>query len=371
MARSPLAILLVTALAAGCATPRYASPQFRDGRFHNPSSWPGRPTTRDFFRWVFTRNSAPTDRFQPPVVANDGAALRANRDRLSITWIGHATTLVQVGGVSILTDPIFSRTVGFVSRFAPPGVAMADLPPIDVVVISHDHRDHLDEDSVRALGPKVTYVVPLGLGDWFRARGLPKVIELDWWQQTRIVAHGREARVTLVPAQHWGRRGLDDENLRLWGGYVFDAGGARVYFAGDTGYPAAFAEVGRRFPGIDYAILPIGAYSPRWHMRPVHMAPEEAARAVEELGARAVVPVHWGTFHLSDEPMDEPPLLLREALGEHAGKMVLLAIGGTAWGAPAAAPVPPAKEKVKELVARGAGAASAAVTPASATVPGP
>jgi L-ascorbate metabolism protein UlaG (beta-lactamase superfamily) len=277
--------------------------------------------------------------FTPKVVPNSGAELRQERERLSITFIGHATLLVQGAGVAILTDPMFSRRVGgLFGRFAPPGVALKDLPPIDVVVISHNHRDHLDEASVLALGKAVLYVVPLGLAPWFRARGLLRVVELDWWQSIPVTtAAGRTATVTLVPAQHWSWRGPLDERKSLWGGYVLDFADSRIYFAGDTGYPAAFQEIGRRFPGIDYALLPIGAYGPRWFMKPQHMAPEEAARAFVELGARALVPMHYATFRLADEPMDEPPRLLRKALARERiseDRLRELAIGQTCWGKP-------------------------------------
>jgi L-ascorbate metabolism protein UlaG (beta-lactamase superfamily) len=139
----------------------------------------------------------------------------------------------------------------------------------------------------------------------------------------------------MVPAQHWSRRGLLDENRSLWGGYVIDAGGTRFYFAGDTGYPAAFKEIGKRFPHIDFALLPIGAYEPRWFMRSQHMSPEEAARAFGELGADTLVPMHWGTFQLADEPMDEPPALLYRAMGRRANRILFLPIGGS-YFAPAA-----------------------------------
>ncbi len=329
----PLPSLLVLAFLAGCGTARSyeGSPQWRDGRFHNPKEWPVRPGIPELFRWQFSGRPDASLGFVPKVVKNDGARLRADRETFSLTFMGHATVLVQGGGVSVLTDPVFSRYLGFIPRLAPPGVAPKDLPPIDVVVISHNHRDHLDEASVRALSPRVHYVVPLGLASWFRARGLPNVSELDWWQSTTLTIGetGRRVTLTLVPAQHWSQREIGDAGQSLWGGYVIELAGRRVYFAGDTGYPAAFREIGRRFPSIDYALVPIGAYAPRWFMRPQHIGPEEAAQVFREVGARAMLPIHWGTFCLSDEPMDEPPRLLLSAMGADAGRVLPQAIGET------------------------------------------
>lgn len=303
------------------------------GRFRNPPEWPSPPSFRDVMRWQFGR-PRPEKGFVPKAVANDGLLLRENTRELSITWIGHATLLLQLDGMSVITDPIFAARLFTIKRLAPPGVALADLPRIDVVLISHNHLDHLDEPSVRALGPEVQYVTPLGLGAWFRERGLTQVTELDWWQDVELSARGGRVRITLVPAQHWSRRGMLDANLSLWGGFVIESATARCYFSGDTGYPAAFAEIGRRFPGIDYALLPIGAYAPRWFMRAQHIDPNEAVTAFGELQARKLVPMHWGTFRLSDEPLAEPPQLLREALGK-AGLLPALselAIGETLWG---------------------------------------
>ena len=307
-----------------------ASPQWKNGRFDNPPEWPRRLGLGAVLKWQLTpgRPGAPND-FHPPFVENDGKALRENHGGTSVTWIGHATALIQGGGMSLLTDPIFSNRIsGIMRRYAPPGVLGPLLPPIDVVVISHNHRDHLDEDSVMALGPTVTYVVPLGLGPWFKKRGLTRVVELDWWETTEIVgARGGRLVVTLVPAQHWSRRGAFDENKSLWGGYVIAAGGKHFYFAGDTGYPAAFKEIGKRFPDLDYALIPIGAYEPRWFMCSQHISPEQAALVFREVGAKRIIPVHWGTFHLSDEPMDEPPRLLQKSMGADADRIMMMAIG--------------------------------------------
>lgn len=330
----------------GCAPgPRYdRSPRWHDGRFHNPPAWPEMPGVQALLRWLSSRPDSYPD-FTPRTLPNDGARLRAAHGRVSVTWIGHASLLVQLGGLSVLTDPVFSRSLGGIyPRYAPPGIARADLPRIDAVLISHDHRDHLDEASVKSLGPETLFVVPLGLAPWFRARGLVRVVELDWWETLPLRGpDGRTVTVTLVPAQHWSRRGLLDERKTLWGGYVLDApktpgrtDGARFYFAGDTGYPAAFAEIGRRCGPIDYALLPIGAYAPRWFMHAQHMAPEDTARAFVELRARVLVPMHFATFRLSDEPMAEPPRLLRRALGARATQVAELAIGETLWGGPEA-----------------------------------
>ena len=334
MHRSWLLLLLAAACAHTHAHPvAYQSPQWRGDRFANPAAWPSKMSASGALKWRLTPRDAVISRFVAPFVENDGALLRRNAGgpRQSITWIGHATVLVQAGGVTLLTDPIFSDDIsGMYRRVAPPGVALKDLPPVDIVVISHNHRDHLDEESVLQLGPRVHYVVPLGMAKWFRARGLVNVTELDWWQSVTI----KGAVVTMVPAQHWSQRSVDDRDQSLWGGYVFDSGGHRVYFAGDTGYPAAFREIGRRFPGIEVALLPIGCYAPRWFMHPQHMAPEEAAQAFRELGARTLVPMHWGTFRITDEPMDEPPKLLYQAMGKMVNHILFLPIGGTFWDAP-------------------------------------
>lgn len=310
------------------------SKQWRDGQFHNPADWPRRLGLGAVLRWQARSRPAAEPAFVPPTVSNDGAALRENRGDTSVTWIGHATMLVQLDGLSVLTDPMFSARMFLVKRLAPPGVELHALPPIDVVIVSHNHRDHLDEPSVRALAaahPEAQFVVPLGVAAWFKRRGIQRVTELDWWGSTEITARGGRVRVTLVPAQHWSMRSGFDTNQSLWGGYVIESPGTRAYFAGDTGYPAAFKEIGKQFPGIDYALLPIGAYEPRWFMKAQHIGPEEAAVAFGELGARRLVPMHWGTFRLSDEPLAQPPQLLRSALGSDVDKLTQLAIGETTW----------------------------------------
>lgn len=223
-----------------------------------------------------------------------------------ITWIGHASWLIQLDGVSLLIDPIFSKSLGpGITRFVPPALGVEQLPSIDAQLITHNHRDHLDLPSVRAVGKPV--IAGAGLGAFFAHYDLP-CTELEWWGETRV----GEVTVRFVPSQHWSRRGLNDVNATLWGGFVIEGSRARLYHSGDTAYFDGFSEIGRRVGPIDAALLPIGAYDPSWFMSKQHMNPEEAARAFTDLGARQFVAMHWGTFKLTDEPLDEPPQRLRE-----------------------------------------------------------
>jgi N-acyl-phosphatidylethanolamine-hydrolysing phospholipase D len=250
------------------------------------------------------------------LVPFDRSALKLNP---SITWIGHSTMLVRMDGMTFLTDPVFSERASPVSfagpkRLVPPGVPLAELPPIDFVLLSHDHYDHTDEASVRALARSgARFIVPLGMAELVREMG-GEATELDWWQETRIGS----VRVHCVPAQHFAGRGVTDGNTRLWAGWVVLGKTRRFYHAGDTGYFDGFAEIGARFGPIDLAAIPIGAYAPSSIMRVVHMDPAEAVRAAIDLHAQNVVGMHWGTFDLTDEPLDEPPRWFR-AEGERQG----------------------------------------------------
>lgn len=221
-----------------------------------------------------------------------------------LTWIGHASWLIQLDGVSLLIDPIFSDTIGpGIRRFVPPALTAAELPPIDAQLVSHNHRDHLDLPSLRAVGSPI--VAGVGLGAFF-ARSALSCRELEWWSDTRV----GDVTIRFVPAQHWSQRGISDQNATLWGGFVIEGSRARLYHSGDTAYFEGFREIGRRSGPIDAALLPIGAYDPSWFMSKQHMNPEEAARAFTDLGAARFVAMHWGTFQLTDEPLDEPPARL-------------------------------------------------------------
>jgi len=241
-----------------------------------------------------------------PAVRPGGADALASGEPVAC-WIGHATWAFRLGGLLIATDPILGNISGVVPRLVPPGVAPDDLPRLDIVVVTHDHRDHMDLATLKRLGPEPLYIVPLGNGPRIARLGHPRIVELDWWQTHRE----GEVEVTLVPARHWSMREPWNRNDTLWGGYVIRGPEGAAYHAGDTAYGEHFAEIGRRLGGIDWAMLPIGSYEPRWFMEPQHIDPIEAATGFLELGARHLLAMHWGTFRLTDEPAGEPPARLR------------------------------------------------------------
>ncbi|MEU1292009.1 MBL fold metallo-hydrolase [Streptomyces sp. NPDC005840] len=253
---------------------------------------------------------------------------------LSLTWAGHASFVVRIGGLTVLTDPVWSRRiVGTPERVTPVGVPWPEVPHVDVVVISHNHYDHLDAATLDRLPPGTPLLVPAGLADWIRRRGFTEVTELDWWEAVELPGPLGPVRFDFVPSHHWSRRGLTDTCRSLWGGWMLTApGGPRAYFAGDTGYGHWFGEIGHRYPDIDLAILPIGAYEPRWMLHPVHTSPEEAVRACEDLGARILTPMHWATFLLSAEPPLEPLSRVTaawEATGRPRADLWDLAVGAS------------------------------------------
>jgi L-ascorbate metabolism protein UlaG (beta-lactamase superfamily) len=277
---------------------RYSNPD-PDHRPHGPGA---------ILRWGIVDRLNGRRRRKPlgspaPIVQPDLDLIHGNSGNSCLTWLGHASFLGSLGGHRFLIDPVFSSHAGwFYRRHLPAATAMAQLPEIEVVMVTHNHYDHLDEAVFRSLPPGVATIVPEGMGQWMRRRGRLRVIELQWWRHTEVDG----LRVTLVPACHWSRRGVFDTNRTLWGGYVVEGGGSSIYHAGDTAQFDGFAEIGRRFPEIDAAMLPIGAYDPAWYMEHYHLNPEQAGEAFCELGARRLIPMHWGTFQLTDEPLCEP-----------------------------------------------------------------
>lgn len=278
-------------------------------RFFNldPAAPAGRGTG-DLIRWAAERRPARW----PPRVEDPPQPFpaRIGADELAVTFIGHSTFLVRIGDLAVLTDPVWATHAGPFGRVGParvraPGLALERLPRVDLVLLSHNHYDHLDPAALADVGRRwrPRLVTPLGNGDYLPRGATPDLRELDWWEAADLPGG---ARVTAVPAQHFSARTPFDRNRALWSGFVLEHRGWRVCFAGDTGYGAHFGEIGARFPGIHLALLPIGAYDPRWFMGPVHTDPEEAVRAHVELGARRSIAMHFGTFQLTDEPIDEP-----------------------------------------------------------------
>ena len=332
--RLPPAIA-AAALAVFAALPASAgaqgAPRTADGRFENLGGV--RPRAGIGIMVPFLGRRAWTTLFWRDGAADftafDPAAIAHNP---SVTWIGHATMLVRMDGVTFLTDPMFSERASPLSwagpkRHQPPGVPLDALPPVDFAVLSHDHYDHTDLPSIAALARRGTrFYVPLGLGALIREAG-GEAVELDWWQS----APAGPVQVHCVPAQHFSGRGLTDAGERLWAGWVIVGPTRRYYHAGDTGYFPGFAEIGARLGPIDLAAVPIGAYLPPTIMHYVHVTPEEAAQAAVDVRARQAVGMHWGTFDLADEPLDQPPARFRAAAADVglAGRAFTLAVGET------------------------------------------
>ncbi|GIW45228.1 MAG: MBL fold metallo-hydrolase [Candidatus Binatia bacterium] len=324
-------VLLVLVLLSSLPMARAGAPRCGD-EFCNaagPRPLPGLGEMFPFFlrkAWTSLNPRAGGARWIP----YDRHALEHNP---SITWIGHSTFLVRMEGVTFLTDPIFSWRASPVSfagpqRLQPPGIPLEELPPVDFVTVSHDHYDHADLPTWKALARRgVLFVVPLGMGDLVHSVG-GRFVALDWWQSVELPS----VTVTCVPAQHFSGRGFIGHNRRLWAGWVVAGKHRKFYHAGDTGYFAGFKEIGARLGPIDLAALPIGAYDPPAIMRFVHLNPEEAVQAARDVGAKRVVAMHWGTFDLTDESLDEPPARFRAAaqkLGYGDDQAWVLAVGET------------------------------------------
>ncbi len=324
---------LSLAAAAAMTLSAFAQPRDAERRFTNLDG--GMPHGFGaVLRWAVWDKMTGKRRVSPahapvPTAAPDLALLAtppAPGEPARITWLGHASFLVQLDGVSLLLDPALLPAIfGGIPRNVPPGVRIEQLPPIDAVLVTHSHYDHLDLPTIERVGAPV--VTGLGLERYFRDRKI-FATELGWWSTTTV----RGVRVTFVPSQHWSRRGLFDTNRTLWGGFVIEGSRATIYHSGDTAFFGGFAEIGARFPAIDAALLPIGAYDPAWFMEQQHLNPEQALRAFVALGARTFVAMHWGTFKLTDEPLDEPPQRLeaeRRRLGLAPECVRVLAIGET------------------------------------------
>jgi N-acyl-phosphatidylethanolamine-hydrolysing phospholipase D len=306
------------------ALPAHHDPK---GGFRNP--WPSAQMHgfRDFLKWSLIERRRNPRRPDPDPsrferTAPDFVVPRAVPSQLTVTWIGHTSFLIQMAGLNILLDPVWSERASPVQfagprRWVPPAVDFDRLPPIDVVILSHDHYDHLDAPTVSRLVaryPAIRWFAPLRLADFLRRRGAREISERDWWEEATIGG----LNLTCVPAQHFSGRSLGRRNRTLWCGWSLRSLYHSLFFAGDTALHPEFDAIGRRCGPFDVAILPIGAYEPRWFMGSVHMNPEDCMKAIAQLaasqsGRRLIMTAsHWGTFKLTDEPMDEPPDRMRQ-----------------------------------------------------------
>jgi N-acyl-phosphatidylethanolamine-hydrolysing phospholipase D len=281
----------------------------------------------DVLKWKFGAGAAIPSKPTPAMTA-DHAFVLANAQphamKPAITWVGHATMLAQLGGLNLITDPVFSQRCSPFSfagpkRHAAPGLSMAQLPHIDAVLISHNHYDHLDEASVLTLhaqpGGAPVFIVPLGIKAWMAKRGIHRVVELDWWETHSMDAISGPVDVVFTPAQHWSGRGLHDRMKTLWGGFAVLSPDCHLFFAGDTAYSRDFLDIQAHFAarqapelggGFDIALIPVGAYEPRWFMKNQHTNPAESVQIHIDLQAKRSVGIHWGTFVLTDEPLHQP-----------------------------------------------------------------
>lgn len=301
--------------------PGYRGPpsdHFDGRRFFNPDASAGRSLI-DLLRWRLTaaRTAWPervVNRAQPALPASLGAG------QVALTFINHITFLIQFCGLNVLTDPVYSERASPFRRIGPrrvrdPGLAFEDLPPIHVVLVTHNHYDHLDIETLLRLeevhAPR--FITSLGNGPFLEQFALRGVQELDWWGSLDVAG----SKVTMTPAQHWSTRGPGNRNRTLWGGFIVAVGELQIYFAGDTGYWRHFADIRARYGRMDLALLPIGSYEPRWFMRDQHMNPDDAVRAHVDLDARVSVATHFGCFELTDEGIDDPVVDLAAARERH------------------------------------------------------
>jgi L-ascorbate metabolism protein UlaG (beta-lactamase superfamily) len=306
--------------AAGCllSAPRWRGPttdHFDGTRFR--SEEPLNHGASEFWKWILHRERGPWRDFTqtPP---GPRPPERVGQGGLRVTFVNHSTVLVQMDGVNVLTDPIWSERASpfaFVGprRHRPPGLRLEDLPPIDAVLVSHNHYDHMDVPTLQRLWERDRPVVFVGLNNaaYLARRGVPQAQDLDWWQSSRLPSG---VTVTAVPVRHFSARSPFDHNRTLWCGFVVSGPSGAFYFAGDTGWGAHFARIRERYPDLRLALLPIGAYRPRWFMAPAHIDPEEAVCAHETLGAATSLAVHFGTFAQADDGEFEPQEALRAAL---------------------------------------------------------
>jgi L-ascorbate metabolism protein UlaG (beta-lactamase superfamily) len=292
------------------------SDHFDGKRYHNPYASFTKKSIWDVLRWLSTRRLRPwpSQSFAPQKINQE----RLKTGQVGVTFINHSTILIQLGTYNILTDPIWSdrcspfRWIG-PKRFCLPGVKFEDLPPIDFVLVSHNHYDHMDLCTLRKLKQKFDPPLYVSAGNkrYLEKKGFQNVAEFDWWDSLSLSS---DLQLTFVPAQHFANRGLFDRDKTLWGGFVLQHADHIVYFAADTGYGPFFQDIRQKIGAPTLALLPIGVYEPRWFMSPIHMSPQDAVQAHIDLQAKQSMGIHYGTFRLGDEPFEAPKKDLQEEL---------------------------------------------------------
>jgi len=310
------------------------APHYKDGRFFNPWMPMEQGGLARFLNWKLSARNAYTaeEKAAMPEVL---PGLKSRIDELPkdadfIAWIGHTTFLIRVRGEFWLTDPMFSERALLPKRLTPPALSLSEMNMLEGrvnIVISHNHYDHLDKASLAALSDDVRVFAPLGLGATVISEGKSRVMEMDWWQS---IDCGNGTTLICLPAQHWSRRISQGTNTTLWASFLLITPNATIYFGGDSGYFMGYREFGKKFPGIDYALIATGAYHPRWFMHYAHLDMTEAIQAFEDLGAEYFIPTHWGTFQLGDEPPGYPLVDLRRIIqnkGLDASKALVMNIG--------------------------------------------
>lgn len=320
--------MLVFFALAGCANSKTSLSEKDAPRHHAEQGFRNphlQTEKRGFFKYLkmryfsdeeFADNNDVKDKI--PTKPADLKQIHNPQEKPQITWIGHATMLIQYEGINILTDPIFSDRASPVSfagpkRFNKPALEIKDLPPIDFVLLSHNHYDHLDLPSVKGIGNSTMWLVPLENRIFLEDAGIKEenIIDFDWWDAKQFP----KLTITSTPAQHWSARSLWDRNESLWSSWLIQYEGFTVWYSGDTGYNLyQFKEIGSKHKDIDLALISIGAYAPRWFMKDMHTNPEEAVQIHQDIGSQYSIGVQWGTFVLSAEPLNEPPIKLKEAL---------------------------------------------------------
>ncbi|XP_060576101.1 N-acyl-phosphatidylethanolamine-hydrolyzing phospholipase D-like [Ruditapes philippinarum] len=308
-------------------------PIFENGRFKNPFDTFEERTLTDVFKMIRSednskipwKNKEELDRTLPVVTPDFEKLRNPPNGNVQLMWAGHASILVQFDGLTVLTDPIWGDRCGPLGimgpkRYRPPPCKIEDIPHVDAVVISHNHYDHLNHESVvklnRKFGDKLHWFVAIGQADWMRQCGCKNVVELTWWQEHTLAKDGKQYMFAATPAQHWCKRTISDTNKALWCSWVVKGPKHSFYFAGDTGYCCAFKQIGNKYGPFSLSAIPIGAYEPRWFMRPQHVNPEEAVIMHEELKSEKSVGIHWGTFRLTTEHYMEPKQKLSDIVKE-------------------------------------------------------